>query len=153
MANRNPLQSQLFAAPGILCRSEEETRHAARTLAADLPPGTVLSLEGPLGAGKTCFVKGLAEGLGIDPAAVSSPTFTLIHEYEGGRLPLVHMDLYRIESESELEGLGLDDCLAGPGAATIEWGGKFSSALPPGTWRVGFAIEGEARRIRAEVMP
>ena len=153
MANRNPLSHQIFSAPGILCLSEEATRISAHELAADLGPRTVLSLEGPLGAGKTCFVKGLASGLGLDPASVSSPTFTLVHEYDGGRLPLVHMDLYRIESEAELDGLGLDDYLAGPLVSAIEWGGKFASALPPGAWRISFTIEGAARRIRAEVMP
>lgn len=152
MAHRNPIKSQLFASPGILCRSEEETRLAASGLAADLLPRTVLSLEGPLGAGKTCFVKGLAMGLGLNPEDVSSPTFTLVHEYHGGILPLIHMDLYRLEDEDELEALGLDDYLAAPGAAAIEWGGKFAAALPPGTWRIRFSIEGEARRIRAEVM-
>jgi len=153
MANRNPLSHQIFSAPGILCRSEDETRLSARTLAAALIPGTVLSLEGPLGAGKTCFVKGLAVGLGLDPTMVSSPTFTLVHEYDGGRLPLIHMDLYRMESEADLAGLGLDDYLAEPVVSAIEWGGKFASVLPPGTWRISFAIEESARRIRAEVLP
>ena len=153
MANRNPYSQQIFSAPGILCRSEEETRQSAYELAAALRPGTVLSLEGPLGAGKTCFVKGLAVGLGLSLEAVSSPTFTLVHEYDGGRLPLVHMDLYRIDSASELDGLGLDDYLTGPLVSAIEWGGKFASALPSGTWRITFAIEGTARRILAEVMP
>lgn len=152
MANRNPLSHQIFSAQGALCGSEEETRLSAQELAAALEPGTVLSLEGPLGAGKTCFVKGLASGLGLDSAAVSSPTFTLVHEYDGGRLPLVHMDLYRIESEAELDGLGLDDYLSAPLVSAIEWGGKFVSALPPGTWRISFSIEGAARRIRAEAM-
>lgn len=151
MANRNPLPDPLLDGRGLLCCSEAETRAAGRQLAEALQPRAVLSLEGPLGAGKTCFVKGLAGGLGLDPAAVSSPTFTLVHEYEGGRHPLIHMDLYRIEEDGELAGLGLDDYLAGPGLVAIEWGGKFLSALPPETWRITFSIEGDARRIRAEV--
>jgi len=150
MANRNPLPDPLLDSRGLLCHSEAETRAAGRLFAEAVQPSAVLSLEGPLGAGKTCFVKGLAEGLGIDPAAVSSPTFTLVHEYDSGRHPLIHMDLYRIEEPGELAGLGLDDCLAGPGLVAIEWGGKFLSALPPDTWRVVFSIEGDARRIRAE---
>ena len=150
MANRNPLFHEIFSPAGVLCRSEEETLQAARGLAAALCPGRVLSLEGPLGAGKTCFVKGLAVGLGLDPSAVSSPTFTLVHEYEGGRVPLVHMDLYRIESAAELAGLGLEDYFAGPVAVAVEWGGKFAAELPPDAWRISFAIEGAARRIRAE---
>ncbi|MBV5276602.1 tRNA (adenosine(37)-N6)-threonylcarbamoyltransferase complex ATPase subunit type 1 TsaE, partial [bacterium] len=87
------------------CESEEETRRAGRDFSAELRTPVVLSLEGPMGAGKTCFVKGLAEGLGCDPDDVSSPTFTLVHEYGGGRLPLVHMDLYRIEDAAELAAL------------------------------------------------
>ena len=148
MANRNPLSHQIFSAHGVLCQSEEATRLAGLELAAALAPGTVLSLEGPLGAGKTCFVKGLAAGLGLDPGSVSSPTFTLVHEYDGGRIPLIHMDLYRIESEAELDGLGLDDYLSGPLISAIEWGGKFDSALPGKTLRITFTIEGAARRIR-----
>ena len=153
MANRNPFTHQLFSSAGLLCRTEEETRLLAQEFARALIPGTVLSLEGPLGAGKTCFVKGLAAGLGVSPEAVSSPTFTLVHEYDGGSIPLIHMDLYRIESDAELAGLGLDDYFAGDPVSAIEWGGKFPSALPPGAWRISFVIEGTARRILAEVMP
>lgn len=153
MANQQIANS--FPECGVLCACEEETRQAARDLVSRLgdhslyaSAGTVLSLEGPLGAGKTCFVKGLAEALGINPAEVSSPTFTLIHEYHGGRLPLVHMDLYRLESPSELIPLGFDDYLAGAGIVAIEWGDKFSSELPEHTLRLVFSIEGTARRIR-----
>lgn len=110
----------------------------------------MVSLEGPMGAGKTCFVKGLAKALGCDPRAVSSPTFTLVHEYHGGRLPLVHMDLYRLESQSELAPLGFDDYLAGEGIVAIEWGNKFAETLPPHTLRLAFAIEDSGRRIRIQ---
>ncbi len=103
-----------------------------------------------MGAGKTCFVKGLAESLGCDPRDVSSPTFTLIHEYHGGRLPLVHMDLYRLEFSSELAQLGFDDYLSGDGIIVIEWGGKFSEMLPPHTLRLIFSIEGTTRRIQIQ---
>ena len=129
------------------CESEVETRRAGWETSAGLRAPLVLSLEGPMGAGKTCFVKGLAEGLGCDPADVSSPTFTLVHEYAGGRLPLVHMDLYRIEEVAELAALGFDDLLAGDALVAIEWGGKFVSALPPGTLRLAFSIEGNARHL------
>jgi tRNA threonylcarbamoyladenosine biosynthesis protein TsaE len=135
------------ALPGGRCRceSEEETRRAGRDFSAELRTPVVLSLEGPMGAGKTCFVKGLAEGLGCDPDDVSSPTFTLVHEYGGGRLPLVHMDLYRIEDAAELAALGFDDLLSGDALVAIEWGGKFALALPPETLRLAFSIEGTAR--------
>ncbi|MCC7126008.1 MAG: tRNA (adenosine(37)-N6)-threonylcarbamoyltransferase complex ATPase subunit type 1 TsaE, partial [Acidobacteria bacterium] len=91
--------------------SEDDTRRLAAELAATLEPGTVLLLSGDLGAGKTAFVRGLAQGLGIDPGEVTSPTFTLVHEYRGGRLPLVHVDLYRLDT-AQLDEIGLDDHLA-----------------------------------------
>jgi tRNA threonylcarbamoyladenosine biosynthesis protein TsaE len=131
-----------------LCASPPETREAARQLARSLRGGGIFSLEGPLGAGKTTFVQGLAEGLGCPPDEVSSPTFTLVHEYAGGRLPLVHMDLYRLESEDELAALGFDDLAGASNVLAIEWGDKFPAALPPHARRLVFSIEGEARRIR-----
>ena len=88
--------------------SEADTAAVARILAASLGPGDVLLLSGNLGAGKTAFVRGLAEGLGIDPEEVSSPTFTLVHEYRGGRLTLYHADLYRLD-EAATDDLGLEE--------------------------------------------
>lgn len=151
MANRNLLNDEILI--GVACPSEQETRQLGRDIAASLTTPTLFSLEGPLGAGKTCFVKGLAEGFGIDPACVSSPTFTLVHEYEGGRIPLVHFDFYRIELENELISLGFEDYLAEPIVAAVEWGGKFPNALPAGTWRLSFSIKNDTRIIRAELMP
>jgi tRNA threonylcarbamoyladenosine biosynthesis protein TsaE len=130
------------------CGSEIETRQAGRQLAARLRGGEVLSLEGPLGAGKTTFVKGLAEGLGCSPDDVSSPTFTLVHEYPSARLPFVHLDLYRLDEPQELAELGFDDLLAGKTIAAIEWGDKFPESLPPGVLRFVFSMDGEARKIR-----
>ena len=100
--------------------SEDETAALGRDLASRLARGSVVLLSGELGAGKTAFVRGLAEGLGIDPSDVSSPTFTLIQEYRGGRLPLYHVDLYRLKS-IEVEDLGLDDERMGEGITAIEW--------------------------------
>lgn len=122
-----------------------------RRIASRVESPLVLSLEGPLGAGKTCFVKGLADGLGIGRDAVSSPTFTLVHEYSNGRIPLIHFDLYRLESEEELLPLGFEEYLRTPGIVAIEWGGKFS--LPRGAWRVAFEIEPDGRKIRASLVP
>ena len=99
--------------------SEDETRAIAARLAATLGPGTVLLLSGDLGAGKTAFVRGLAEGLGLDGREVTSPTFTLVHEYRGGRLPLHHVDLYRLKPV-EVDDLGLDE-LTTEGVTAIEW--------------------------------
>lgn len=100
--------------------SEAETRTLAARLATELQPGAVLLLSGDLGAGKTAFTKGLAEGLGIDPAEVTSPTFTLVHEYRGGRLPLIHVDLYRLD-RADLDEIGLDQDLAASGVTVVEW--------------------------------
>jgi tRNA threonylcarbamoyladenosine biosynthesis protein TsaE len=103
--------------------SEADTRAIAARLAATLEPGSVVLLTGDLGAGKTAFVRGLAEGLGLRADEVTSPTFTLVHEYRGGRLPLVHVDLYRLES-TELDEIGLDPDLAERGVVAIEWAGR-----------------------------
>ena len=100
--------------------SETETAAVARALAPTLRAGAVILLSGDLGAGKTAFVRGLAEGLGIDPNEVSSPTFTLVQEYRGGRLPLYHVDLYRLKS-IEVDDLGLDEMALGGGVVAIEW--------------------------------
>lgn len=106
--------------------SAEETIAFGKTLAAELKPPLLVLLRGDLGAGKTTLVKGIAEGFASASAEdVTSPTFTLIHEHRGPRATLYHIDLYRIETERELETLGLDD-LAGPESILlIEWGEKF----------------------------
>lgn len=104
----------------LTTRSEAETRAVAARLAATLAPGAVLLLSGDLGAGKTAFVRGLAEGLGIDAGEVTSPTFTLVHEYAGGRLPLVHVDLYRLDT-ADIDEIGLDPDVAAAGVLAIEW--------------------------------
>ena len=100
--------------------SEDETRRLASQLAATLAPGAVLLLSGDLGAGKTAFVRGLAEGMGVDAGEVTSPTFTLVHEYRGGRLPLIHVDLYRLDS-ADLDEIGLDPDVAAEGVVAVEW--------------------------------
>jgi tRNA threonylcarbamoyladenosine biosynthesis protein TsaE len=105
---------------GLVTASEEETRAIAREFAGTLKSGDVVLLAGDLGAGKTTFVKGLAAGLGIDPAEVSSPTFTLLHEYRGGRLTLYHADLYRLDNTAT-EDLGLEETGVRDGVLAIEW--------------------------------
>ena len=104
----------------IATYSETETIAAGRDLAAQTNAGDVVLLTGDLGAGKTAFVRGLAEGLGIDPAEVTSPTFTLIQEYSGGRLPLHHVDLYRLKP-IEVDDLGLEELTVEGGLTAIEW--------------------------------
>jgi tRNA threonylcarbamoyladenosine biosynthesis protein TsaE len=112
-----------MAAQTVTTQSEDETAAVGRELAAALSAGDVLLLEGDLGAGKTAFVRGVAEGLGVSRDEVSSPTFTLIQEYRGGRLTLFHVDLYRIEDPRELDELGLDE-IAEDGVLAIEWAEK-----------------------------
>jgi tRNA threonylcarbamoyladenosine biosynthesis protein TsaE len=108
--------------------SEAETRAIAARLAADLEPGDIVLLSGDLGAGKTAFVRGLAEGLSLDPDEVTSPTFTLVHEYRGGRLPLIHVDLYRLD-RAELDEIGLDQDLATKGVTAVEWSERLTRTL------------------------
>lgn len=108
--------------------SEEETAAVARSLAAQLQGGDVLLLSGNLGAGKTAFVRGLAEGLHIDPHEVSSPTFTLVHEYRGGGLTLYHVDLYRLD-RAATDDLGLDELGVADAVLAIEWPDRLTHTL------------------------
>lgn len=112
--------------------SEADTRAVAGALATTLTPGAVVLLSGDLGAGKTAFVRGLAEGLGLDPDEVTSPTFTLVHEYRGGRLPLIHVDLYRLD-RSDLDEIGLDQDLAAQGVVAVEWSERLMRTIPGAT--------------------
>ncbi|HEX7794047.1 MAG TPA: tRNA (adenosine(37)-N6)-threonylcarbamoyltransferase complex ATPase subunit type 1 TsaE [Vicinamibacterales bacterium] len=109
--------------------SEAETSTLASEFARSLTAGAVILLSGDLGAGKTAFVRGVAEGLGIDPGLVSSPTFTLIQEYRGGRLPLHHVDLYRLRS-IEVDDLGLDELTLEAGVTAIEWPDRLPHEWP-----------------------
>jgi len=106
--------------------SAEETTDLGRQLAAELRPGSVVLLRGDLGAGKTTMVKGIAEGFkAAEAEAVTSPTFTLIHEYRGPEVTLYHIDLYRIDTQRELDTLALDDLMEPNTILLIEWGEKF----------------------------
>jgi len=125
--------------------SEADTRAIAARVAAELPPGAVLLLSGDLGAGKTAFVRGLAEGLGIDPDEVTSPTFTLVHEYRGGRLPLVHVDLYRLDT-ADLDEIGMDSELAAGGILAVEWAERLVRKLPGRVVTVTIVSTGEDDR-------
>jgi tRNA threonylcarbamoyladenosine biosynthesis protein TsaE len=128
-----------------ILRSPEETVACGRAFAARLNAGDVLGLSGDLGAGKTHFVKGLAAGLGVD-TPVTSPTFTLLHEYRGGALPLFHFDFYRLETEEEVLAIGLDDYLSGGGIVVIEWAEKFARLLPQSTRWLELRLLSETER-------
>jgi tRNA threonylcarbamoyladenosine biosynthesis protein TsaE len=130
----------------VLTSSEEETGAAGERLAAALAPGDVVLLYGALGAGKTAFVRGLARGIGADPADVSSPTFTLVQEYTGGRATLYHVDLYRLDP-AEVDDLGLDELVAGDGVVAIEWAERWRDR-PDDVCEVSIEDRGEdVRRI------
>ena len=133
--------------------SEEETFEIGRTLGRGLRPGALILLQGELGLGKTVFTRGIAAGLGIAPEEVSSPSFTLVHEYRGGRLPLFHIDLYRLEAmEEELPSLGIEDILSGGGVAIVEWGERLPPYLRRGAMVVRFVDLREGCR-RIEIVP
>ena len=119
------------AAELTLLPTPEDTEAFAEVFAARLEPGDVVALEGDLGAGKTCFVRGLARGLGIDPADVSSPTFVSMQQYGGGRVPLVHVDAWRMHGAQDLETIGWDELLSAREAiVAVEWPSKVLAALP-----------------------
>jgi tRNA threonylcarbamoyladenosine biosynthesis protein TsaE len=112
----------------VVSRSPQETRRIGALLGPLLRPGDVVLLEGPLGAGKTVFAQGIAAGLGVDDP-LTSPTFTLIHEHVG-RLPLYHIDLYRLSGAPEAGAIGLEEYLGGDGAAVVEWPDRATTLLP-----------------------
>lgn len=114
----------------IETRSEAETQEVGRDLARGLEPGSIVLLSGSLGAGKTAFVRGMAEGLGIGASEVSSPTFTLVQEYRGGRIPLVHVDLYRL-TPVEVDDLGLEEITLDGGVTAIEWPDRLPRSFEP----------------------
>jgi tRNA threonylcarbamoyladenosine biosynthesis protein TsaE len=130
--------------PEHVTTSEAETAAVAKDLARSLVAGDVLLLSGNLGAGKTAFVRGLAEGLGVAPEEVSSPTFTLVHEYQGEKLTLYHADLYRLE-RAATDDLGLEELERG--VLAVEWPDRLTHALP-GARHISIEIlEGDERKI------
>jgi tRNA threonylcarbamoyladenosine biosynthesis protein TsaE len=124
--------------------AELETAALGRELAGTLSAGDVVLLVGDLGAGKTAFVRGLAEGLGVGGGEVSSPTFTLVQEYRGGRLPLFHVDLYRLNDPREIDDLGLTE-IAEDGVLAIEWAERLPQ-VPQKAVRVAIEHAGETER-------
>ena len=126
-------------------RSEAETREIGARLAAELEPDGVLLLTGDLGAGKTVLVQGLAAELAIDPREVQSPTFTVVREHHGGRCPLVHIDLYRLEPD-EAAALGVEEMLAGPGIKAVEWAERLPCPVA-GALRLEIRRDGAERSI------
>jgi tRNA threonylcarbamoyladenosine biosynthesis protein TsaE len=126
-------------------RTADDTRALGEALGKRAFQGTVVALEGDLGAGKTVFAKGVGAGLGVT-TRVTSPTFVLVQAHEGGRLPLWHADLYRLGDSSELDAVGLPEVL-GDGVVLVEWADRFPELLPADHLRVQLVEEGEGRRV------
>lgn len=125
--------------------SEVETAEVGRQLASQLPEGSIVSLEGTLGAGKSVLVRGMAAGLGIDPESVTSPTFTLWQSYHGTR-DLHHLDAYRLQNADEFIDLGVEELFNLDGLIVIEWGEKVRSVLPIEHYRVTIEIDDHSNR-------
>lgn len=135
----------------IISNSPEQTQAIGCELAQTLGKGAVVALTGDLGAGKTHFTKGLVEALGGEPSEVTSPTFTLVHEYRGGRLPVFHFDFYRLGEATELRHIGWEDYLLEDGVVVVEWADRFPEALPSDAVRVRFVIgAGNERKLEVE---
>lgn len=132
----------------VLSHSPAETEAFAASLAETLSAGQVVALRGGLGLGKTCFTRGLARGLGYPGDDVISPTFALVNEYIGGRLPLYHFDMYRVESWEDLYSTGFFDYLDAGGVLAVEWSENIQAALPEDTLYVTLcALDDGTRRI------
>ena len=127
--------------------SPDETFELAREFASKLNAGDVLGLVGELGAGKTRFVQGLAKGLSVpEKVYVRSPSFSLVNEYHGGRITLVHIDFYRLDDPASLEDLGLDEYFDGNYIVAVEWPDRFPGSLPPGAKVINFCTVDENTR-------
>jgi len=132
-----------------ISKSPEETFALGRELGESLEAGALVGLVGDLGSGKTLFVKGLAKGLGIEER-VHSPTFSLVNEYVGGRLPCFHLDLYRLESRGQIQGAGLDELMdVRDGVVVVEWYDRFADLrfpAPPKSCVIRFETLGDLER-------
>jgi tRNA threonylcarbamoyladenosine biosynthesis protein TsaE len=133
------------SAEAVTSRSHDETLAAGERLGARLGAGAVVACIGALGAGKTCFVQGLARGLGVQ-SPVTSPTFVLVNQYRG-RLPVYHVDAYRTETLSELLDVGIEELLHGDGVTVIEWADKLLPLLPSRTITVTITGLGDEPRL------
>lgn len=129
----------------VVSNSEEETREFGRKLARKLKDKDIVCIYGGLGAGKTCLVKGIVDGLGLTTEYVRSPTFAIINKYNG-KSPVYHLDFYRVESASEIEELGIDEFSGNEGITLIEWPEKIVKYLPQTRWEIKMDIIGENKR-------
>lgn len=125
--------------------SAAETETIARKIAAELRAGDIVALQGELGAGKTHFTKGLVAGL-ASPAPVTSPTFTIMHEYPGGRLSVYHFDFFRLEDARAAQAIALDDYFFGDGVSVVEWADRFPELIPPNARWIRFELSSPTER-------
>jgi len=130
----------------FISNSPAETETIGRQLASDVNAGSVLALKGELGSGKTLFTQALVAGLESD-ATVTSPTFTIVHEYQSGRLPIYHFDFFRLDNRESAVPLGLEDYFFGDGVSVIEWADRFPELIPEQARWISFEIKSESQRI------
>jgi tRNA threonylcarbamoyladenosine biosynthesis protein TsaE len=134
--------------PTFTVNDEEETARLGAALAACLPPGTTVALIGTLGAGKTRLVQAVADSLGVPPRTVTSPTFVLVNEYRGGRIPIFHFDTYRLKDDDEFLELGHDEYFESGGLVFIEWADRVAHLLPDERLEITLeVVDGDRRRV------
>jgi tRNA threonylcarbamoyladenosine biosynthesis protein TsaE len=140
---------QIGLPESFICSSEEETFALGKRLASMLGKGDVVALNGPLGAGKTCFTKGIAVGLCIGEE-ITSPSYAIICEYEclagGEEIPFYHIDAYRLEGDGDFSAIGGEDIVYGNGISVIEWGDRIPAFIPSGAYRLDFEIIEDDKR-------
>ena len=129
----------------FISNSAVETEEAGRQFASKVEKGAVLALKGDLGSGKTHFTKGFVKGVGSEKR-VTSPTFTILHEYDGGRFPVYHFDFFRLGDPESVLRLGLDEYLFGQGVSVIEWADRFPDLIPEHACWISFEIDAQERR-------
>src|SRR6476659_4684803 len=146
--DKRACRSQIANCPvaTFISNSSAETEAIGRHLASDVDAGSVLALKGELGSGKTLFTQALVAGLEND-VTVTSPTFTIVHEYQGGRLPIYHFDFFRLENRQSAERLGLEDYFFSDGVSVIEWADRFPDLIPEKARWISFEIKGERERV------
>ena len=145
----HPAQAPSFT---IELATEADADRLGQAIAETARAGLVIGLVGPLGAGKTRLARAIAQSLGVDPTAISSPTFMLIHEYDG-RMPVAHFDVYRLASAAEFEDLGVDDYFSGPGICLVEWADRVAESLPADRWEIRLEPTGPTSRLARLTLP
>jgi tRNA threonylcarbamoyladenosine biosynthesis protein TsaE len=130
----------------FVSQNERDTERLGTALASELPPGTVVALIGPLGAGKTRLVQAVATALGVPPGRVTSPTFVLVNEYPGGRLPVYHFDTYRLNDDDDFLNLGPEEYFDSGGITFVEWADRVAALLPPDRLEISIDVTSETER-------